>query len=141
MKQHLPLVASSLIACAPATHQQSQTVAVRAPLPASSIRGDVARNQATSLDQMLAGRIAGVDVMPARGGGIIVRLQTPTSLIGNQAPLFVIDGTPVETDGTLSWLDPQDIEFVQALKNPGETAIYGVRGAHGVILIRTKGSH
>jgi len=141
MKQYLPLVASSLIACAPAAHQQSQTVAVRAPLPASSVRGDVARNQATSLDQMLAGRIAGVDVMPARGGGIIVRLQTPTSLIGNQAPLFVIDGTPVETDGTLSWLDPQDIEFIQALKNPGETAIYGVRGAHGVILIRTKGSH
>jgi len=141
MKRYLTLVAGSLVACAPAVQRQSQTVAVRAPLPPSSIRGDVARNQATSLDQMLAGRIAGVDVMPAPGGGIIVRLQTPTSLIGNQAPLFVIDGTPVETDGTLSWLDPQDIELIQALKNPGETAIYGVRGAHGVILIRTKGSH
>jgi len=68
-------------------------------------------------------------------------LQTPTSMIASQAPLFVVDGVPVETDGTLSWLDPQDIEFIQALKNPGETAIYGVRGASGVILIRTKGSH
>ena len=141
MKRYLTLVAGSLVACAPAVQQQSQTVAIRAPLPPSSIRADVARNQATSLDQLLAGRIAGVDVMPAPGGGIIVRLQTPTSLIGSQAPLFVVDGVPVETDGTLSWLDPQDIEFIQALKNPGDIAIYGVRGAHGVILIRTKGSH
>lgn len=148
---YLTLVAGSLLAC---SHPQRQAQAdpnpqpppteptpMRAPLPASTVRADVARQQATSLDQLLAGKINGVDVTPARNGGIVVRLSTPTSLLGNMAPLFVIDGVPVETDGTLSWLDPHDIEMIQALKDPSQTAIYGVRGANGVILIRTKGSH
>jgi TonB-dependent SusC/RagA subfamily outer membrane receptor len=96
---------------------------------------------ATSLDQLLQGRLSGVTVSPAPGGGIIVRMSGPTSFYGNQGPLFVVDGVPIETDGTLSWLDPHDIAMIQALKDPSQTAIYGVRGANGVILIRTKGSH
>ena len=56
--------------------------------------------------------------------------------------LFAQNGNPVTVSGgTLTWLDPHDIEYIQALKDPSQTAIYGVRGANGVILIRTKGSH
>jgi TonB-dependent SusC/RagA subfamily outer membrane receptor len=105
------------------------------------VRADVARHQSTTLDQLLAGRISGVTVSPARGGGIVVRMGGPTSFYGAQDPLFVIDGVPTESNGTLSWLDPHDIESIQALKDPSQTAIYGVRGANGVILIKTKGSH
>lgn len=94
-----------------------------------------------SIDQLLAGRLSGVIVTPAPGGGIHIRMGGPTSFYGGQAPLFVVDGVAVETDGTLSWLDPHDIEWIQALKDPSQTAIYGVRGANGVILIKTKGSH
>jgi TonB-dependent SusC/RagA subfamily outer membrane receptor len=101
-----------------------------------------ARQRATTLDQLLAGRISGVIVTPAPGGGITVRMGGPTSFYSGQQPLVVVDGMPVEVSGgTLSWLDPHDIEYIQALKDPSQTAIYGVRGSNGVILIRTKGSH
>jgi len=59
----------------------------------------------------------------------------------SQDPLFVVDGVPLESGTTLSWLDPNDVETIQALKDPSQTAIYGVRGSNGVIVIRTKGSH
>jgi len=95
-----------------------------------------------TLDQLLVGRLSGVSVSPAPGGGIIVRMGGGTSFYSGQEPLFVVDGMPVDVrSGTLSWLDPHDIEFIQALKDPSQTAIYGVRGSNGVILIRTKGSH
>ena len=53
----------------------------------------------------------------------------------------MVDGVPVETstNGTLSWLNPEDIESVTVLKYDAQTAMYGVRGANGVILIKTKG--
>lgn len=81
-------------------------------------------------------------VTPAPGGGIIVRIGGPTSFYSGQDPLFVIDGVPVQVSrGTLSWLSAHDVESITALKDPSSTAIYGVRGANGVIVIKTKGSH
>jgi len=102
-----------------------------------------ARKDAASLEQLLAGRIAGVLVKPAPSGGISVRMMGPTSFYGGQEPLFVIDGVPVQPgpNGTLSWLSPHDVQSIQALKDPAEIAIYGLRGANGVIVIKTKGSH
>ena len=138
----LTMVAGIAVACSHRASRGSQAVVpTPAPPPASTVRADVARHQSTTLDQLLAGRISGVTVSPARGGGIVVRMGGPTSFYGAQDPLFVIDGVPTESNGTLSWLDPHDIESIQALKDPSQTAIYGVRGANGVILIKTKGSH
>jgi TonB-dependent SusC/RagA subfamily outer membrane receptor len=96
-----------------------------------------------TLDQLLSGRFPGVMVRPAPGGGIIVRIGGPKSFYGNEDPLFVVDGAPIEAgpNGTLSWLNPHDIESIRVLKDPSTTAIYGVRGANGVIVIKTKGSH
>jgi TonB-dependent SusC/RagA subfamily outer membrane receptor len=103
---------------------------------------ETARESARSLEQLMVGRLSGVTVSPAPGGGIVVRMGGPTSFYSGQDPLFVIDGVPTDVrGGTLGWLDPHDIEFIQALKDPSQTAIYGVRGANGVIIIRTKGSH
>jgi len=91
---------------------------------------------------MLAGRIAGVIVSRAPNGGITVRMQGAASFYSGQAPLIVVDGVPVEgVGGTLTWLNPRDIESIEALKDPSQTAIWGVRGANGVIVIKTKGSH
>ena len=136
------IVAGLALGCASQARAQATARPRPAPPPPASMRGnEAARERSTSLDQMLAGRISGVTVSRARDGGIIVRMGGPTSFYGNQGPLFVIDGVPTETNGTLSWLDPHDVESIQALKDPSQTAIYGVRGANGVILIRTKGSH
>ncbi len=142
----LTILAGLGLACARAGGGAGGTSQARptpAPPPPASMRADEsARERATTLDQLLAGRISGVTVSRAPGGGIMVRMGGPTSFYSGQSPLFVVDGVPVEVSGgTLSWLDPHDIEVIQALKDPSQTAIYGVRGANGVILIKTKGSH
>ena len=95
-----------------------------------------------SLAQMLAGRISGVVVESAPHGGLSVRMSGPTSFKLSHAPLYVVDGQPVEVgqDGTLSWLNAEDVESILVLKYETDTAIYGVRGSNGVILIRTKGA-
>jgi len=100
-----------------------------------------ARSDARTLEQILAGRISGVNVYPAPGGGITVRFTQAVSFYGGWDPLFIVDGVPVEAQGgTLSWLNPRDVESITALKG-AEATIYGVRGANGVIVIKTKGSH
>ncbi|HLQ57875.1 MAG TPA: TonB-dependent receptor plug domain-containing protein [Gemmatimonadales bacterium] len=137
----LALVAGTVLACPSQARAQAATAKPAPPPPSSMRANETVRERATSLEQMLAGRISGVTVSRAPDGGIVVRMGGPTSFYGNQNPLFVIDGVPTETNGTLSWLNPSDIESIQALKDPSQTAIYGVRGANGVIIIRTKGSH
>lgn len=129
-------------ACAHRTEQeQSQSAPAPPPAPSTVSTDEQARQHPRSLDQILAGRISGVIVTPASGGGIIVRMGGPTSFRSGQDPLFVIDGAPMAvTAGTLSWLNPSDVESIRALKG-ADAAIYGVRGANGVIVIKTKGSH
>ena len=111
------------------------------PAPNEVTSAEDARSDARSLDDILGGRIAGVNVWAAPGGGIIVRFAGPTSFYSSQDPLFVVDGVPVQASrGTLSWLSPNDVESIKALKGADAT-IYGVRGTNGVIEIKTKGSH
>jgi iron complex outermembrane receptor protein len=114
------------------------------PPPAGSTvtTSEPARQGAASIEQLLVGRLSGVTVTAAPGGGIIVRMNGPTSFYSGQEPLFVIDGMPVDaTQGRLGFLDPHDIESIRAYKDPSHTSLYGVRGANGVIEIKTKGSH
>ena len=92
------------------------------------------------IEKALAGRIAGVVVTRAPNGGIAVRIRGGSSLYGNNAPLYVVDGMPVEVgeNGALTGINPNDIESIKVLKDPAETAMYGSRGANGVIVIRLK---
>ena len=135
------LVLGTVLTCASHAHAQVATTKP-APRPAGTMRAtESAREHATSLAQLLQGRLPGVTVYPSPDGGIVVRMGGPNSFYGNQSPLFVVDGISIDAGNTLSWLDPHDIETVQALKDPSQTAIYGLRGANGVIVIKTKGSH
>jgi len=92
---------------------------------------------------MLSGRVSGVIVEAAPGGGISVRISGPRSFFMSSEPLYVVDDVVVETgpNGTLSWLNPEDVASIQVLKYESDTAMYGVRGGNGVIKIRTKGAH
>ena len=89
---------------------------------------------------LLKGRVSGVDVTEAPGGGIRVRIRGSQSITGRDDPLYVVDDMPVTPDpgGTLSFLNPRDIESITVLKDASTTAIYGSRGANGVIVIKTK---
>jgi|SRR2546422_7299992 len=143
------LLLAGLLASAACAHRGSANDlnlapdSVASPPGASTVSSDEqARQPATSLDQLLAGRISGVMVTAAPGGGIVVRIGGPKSFYANEDPLFVVDGVPITgTNGTLSWLNPHDVESITVLKDPSTTAIYGVRGANGVVIIKTKGSH
>ena len=137
------IIAGFVVGCSRATSQSEPAPRAAPPPPASTTMtsDEQARQGAASLDQLLAGRISGVTVTSAPGGGIVVRFAGPTSFYSGQEPLYVIDGVPVEVNrGTLTWLSPHDVESIRALKGADAT-IYGVRGSNGVIVIKTKGSH
>jgi TonB-dependent SusC/RagA subfamily outer membrane receptor len=90
---------------------------------------------------MLQGRAAGVNVVSNSGepgAASTIRIRGMSSINGNNKPLFVIDGFIVGTDFNLSNLNVNDIESIEVLKDASSLAIYGTRGAAGVILISTK---
>jgi len=116
-------------------------------------------NQTTGIDQLLQGRAAGVQVSQnssALGSGVSVRIRGTNSLRGNNEPLYVVDGIIIASSGEdvlaaggvgnsgqeaqngLTGINPRDIESIEILKDASATAIYGSRGANGVVLITTK---
>ncbi|MBD0403896.1 TonB-dependent receptor [Flammeovirga sp. EKP202] len=95
---------------------------------------------AASFDQMLQGRMAGVQVSAGEGGpgqAMNFEIRGANTITGSSAPLYVVDGFPLE-DPSLFTLDPADIDRIDVLKDASATAIYGSRGSNGVILITTK---
>jgi TonB-linked SusC/RagA family outer membrane protein len=106
----------------------------------TSISGENLRSVATTnLTQSLQGRLAGVDVTPSGfrpGAGSSIRIRGNRSLSAGNDPLYVVDGFPVSY--TIDDMNPADIESVDILKDASATAIYGVRGANGVIQITTR---
>ncbi|WP_373497208.1 SusC/RagA family TonB-linked outer membrane protein [Aquiflexum sp.] len=93
-----------------------------------------------SAAEALAGRLAGVQVTGTEGSPnaeVQIRVRGGGSITQDNAPLYIVDGVQVEN--ALSVLSPQDIETVDVLKDASATAIYGARGANGVVIITTKG--
>lgn len=92
------------------------------------------------VEELIAGRFAGVQVLPTSSGGFSIRIRGLSTFTGNPEPLYVVDGQPVTvTRGRgVDWLNPADIARIDVLKDAASTALYGVRGGNGVILITTK---
>lgn len=126
----------------------------------ASVTPQVERTPITSLEQTLQGAAPGVVVNTASsapGGGMSIRIRGGSSVQGNNEPLYVVDGFPIENDpvnsspgsngrdpavtvpaNPLATLNPSDIESIEILKDASATSIYGSRGANGVIIITTK---
>lgn len=101
---------------------------------------DLAKAPVISIDQALAGRVAGVQVSSSDGqpgSGVSITIRGANSITQNNSPLYVVDGFPIE-GFDLNTFNPQDIESIEVLKDASSTAIYGARGANGVIMINTK---
>ena len=126
----------------------------------SSVGEDILKQQNTSVESALQGAVAGLNVTTTSGqpgAASIIRVRGGNSITGGNEPLYVIDGFIVYNDPAttrtgaktsdatldpLSFLNPSDIESIEVLKDVSATAIYGTRGANGVIIITTKkGSH
>lgn len=119
---------------------------------------DFQKGVVVSPEQLMQGRVAGVQITQSSGepgGGINVRIRGTSSVFGGNNPLFVIDGVPLAGDNTssdasasgvgrqpaknpLNFLNPDEIASIDILKDASATAIYGSRGANGVVLITTK---
>lgn len=118
---------------------------------------DANQGLVTAPTDFLEGRVAGVNVIEASGepgANVSVRIRGGTSITASNEPLYVIDGIPISNDNVtpggagqtsngparnpLTLLNPNDIESISVLKDASATAIYGSRGANGVVLITTK---
>ncbi|RXK87487.1 TonB-dependent receptor [Filimonas effusa] len=101
---------------------------------------DLKKAPVNSFEEALAGRVAGVQVtssdgQPGNDMNIVIRGNN--SVTQDNAPLYVIDGFPTETSSA-NLVNPEEVESIEVLKDASATAIYGARGANGVILITTK---
>jgi TonB-dependent SusC/RagA subfamily outer membrane receptor len=121
-------------------------------------REDIMRDNPGNILQAMQGKLAGVNVTQndgAPGAGLSIRIRGSNSFLGGTEPLYVIDGVPFnnsssgttpeslggdekQTLNALAFLNPNDIESIDVLKDASATAIYGSRGANGVVLITTK---
>ncbi|MBX2840308.1 MAG: SusC/RagA family TonB-linked outer membrane protein, partial [Flammeovirgaceae bacterium] len=129
---------------------------------------ELAEVRSTNVVNSLSGKVAGVQIMPSSGvgGGSQVTIRGNSSVLGNNQPLYVIDGVPMENSspsvnpglasdvgsdefsespaaanmygGGISDLNPDNIESISVLKGPNAAALYGSRAANGVILVTTK---
>lgn len=114
---------------------------------------DLIKTSITSIDQGLQGRAAGVvvtNISGQPGAGTSIRIRGTSSVMGTNEPLYVIDGIPVISGGAssgamntpplnpMALMNPNDVESIEVLKDASATAIYGARGANGVILVTTK---
>ena len=116
---------------------------------------DITSTAVTSLEQSLTGRISGVRVLQdnSPGGGVSIQIRGTNSMLGGTEPLYVVDGMPLDpvsdaqgnstagesvAQSSMNYINPDDIASIEVLKDASATAIYGARGANGVVLITTK---
>ena len=117
----------------------------------TSVKGEtLASAPVTSVDKALSGKLAGVQITQSSGqpgAASQIRIRGNSSINASNTPLWVVDGIPIVSGGTsemtntsngIATINPNDIESIDVLKDASATAIYGARGANGVIIITTK---
>ena len=141
----LGLLLGCVAAC---SHQKNATGDGRATedAPASAVphsvmtAEEIERAPGRSLAQLLSDRFPGVSVTETSDGGLSVRIRGVSSFMSNNQPLCMVDDVPVDIahGASLRSINPRDIASIEVVQDPAGMAMYGVRGANGVIVIRTK---
>ena len=144
----LTLLAGILLGFVPACARPSATpqADLAAAPPEDTIKasdltsGEIEKRPQESVASLLQGRTSGVDVITNRDGSVSVRIRGASSFLAGGEPLYVVDGSPFTPGpgGSLTGINPHDIESIEVLKSPPETTLYGLRGANGVIVVTTK---
>lgn len=137
------LLLGLVLACAPPRTSPVGDVDPMSPKPAPPAgvtADDIARSPTVSIEDQLAAKYPGVWVSRSADGGIAIRMRGNSSVNGDNVPLYVIDGIAIQpgANGALSGISPYDIASIQVVKDATGTAMYGVRGVNGVIIIKTK---
>jgi TonB-dependent SusC/RagA subfamily outer membrane receptor len=136
-------VAALLTGCSGSGPGSTQTPApaTQAGAAQSATSDDVRQSPNVPIEQQLMARSPGVVIGRTSDGSLTIRIRGGTSSVqGNNAPLYIVDGVPFapSTDGGLSGINPHDIQSIRVLKDATDITMYGVRGANGVIVIKTK---
>ncbi len=112
------------------------------PPPTTTVTAeDISRSPTVPIEDQLAAKYPGVWVSRSSDGGISIRLRgASTTISGSKEPLYVVDGIAIQPgpNGALSGLSPYDIASIQVVKDATGTAMYGIRGVNGIIVIKTK---
>jgi TonB-dependent SusC/RagA subfamily outer membrane receptor len=114
------------------------------PLTGTTVTAeDIDRMPVQPIERTLQSRVPGVLITTTPDGALSIRIRGATTINGNTEPLFVIDGLPIMAGpgGSLVGINPRDIASIEVLKDASSLAFYGVRGANGVIIIKTKHSN
>ena len=100
---------------------------------------DIKDAPAQPLEQLLLARVAGLTLDRAPDGHTFLRLRGTNTIMGNEEPLFVVDGIPLAANpANLTAINIHDIDTVKVLRDAASTSMYGVRGTNGVIIIVTR---
>jgi TonB-dependent starch-binding outer membrane protein SusC len=109
--------------------------------PTSTVTSaEIERTPNQSIEKLLMGRFPGVWITRTAQGELAVRVRGATSIHGDNAPLYVVDGVAIQAgpNGALSGINPYDIATIEVLKDAAAMTMYGARGANGVIVIKLK---
>ncbi|MEO6526932.1 MAG: TonB-dependent receptor plug domain-containing protein [Gemmatimonadaceae bacterium] len=142
-RRTLRVIALAIVGAACAKSSGAGGTSQPAPVPserASTVgSAEISRQPNESVDKYLNGRFPGVTVSPSQDGGVSIRIRGASSVHGNNEPLYILDGIVLQpsASGSLA-VNPYDIASIKVLKDATDITMYGVRGANGVIVIKTK---
>ena len=137
---HVVLPIVLVLAC---SHRNGNSGPVSAdPKPPGTVltADDIRNSPGQSLEQLLLARVPGLAIERAADGHSKLVIRGTNTILGDDEALFVVNGIPLgpAVSGNLGAIEIHDIETVQVLRDAAATSAYGVRGANGVIIIRTK---
>lgn len=140
------LLVGVLSGCASSNTARPGENDIPAPSPNPPIAGttvtadDLDRAGNDAIEKTLAAKVPGALITRTADGGIAIQIRGQTSLAANTQPLYVIDGLPIQPGpgGALVGINPHDIATIEVLKDAASLSFYGLRGANGVIIIKTK---
>ena len=132
-------LAAIALLCLAASLACAKRTGTSEPRPAGPDSSSIANGDGKSIENLFAGRFPGVTVASAPNGGLSIRINGTSSFYGGDEPLYILDDTPLPPNtGGVVFVNPYDIQRIEVLKNPADLAVYGVRGANGVVRITTK---
>jgi TonB-dependent SusC/RagA subfamily outer membrane receptor len=141
MRAHSLVSLAFLAGLASACASSGKQGAAPRDVPAPAVTGeDIERTPSVPVEQLMMNKFPGVWITRMPDGSLSVRIRGTNSMQSSNEPLYIIDGTPVQPgpNGGLTGISPNDIASIEVLKDAAATTMYGVRGANGVIIIKTK---
>ena len=134
-------LAALLAGCSSSGPRTSESPAPATGTAQGATSADIRQSPNVPIEQQLMARSPGVVIGRTSDGSLTIRVRGGTSSVqGNNAPLYIVDGVPFSpsNDGGLSGINAYDIQSIRVLKDAADITMYGVRGANGVIVIKTK---